>query len=151
MSRLYYDRPIREYSDKTFNAPIPGSVTRSVQPTENTKSYLEKVAKLVPSEIIAGYLAMMGFVSQVEGSAQEITAWGIYGLCQLLTPVYLNYQADAGRPKTMHLLLSSIAFLIWAYVTTGDQLLPEGYYQAAIGSIVLVAFSLVSAIIPLNR
>ena len=148
MSRLHYDQAPQVFSDREFNSPVPGGAARS---GGSTNSFLEKVAKLVPSEIIAGYLAMMGFVPQIEGDAQSIAGWGIYGLCQVLTPVYLNTQAEAGKPKLIHLLLSTIAFAIWAYVTTGDKLLPEGYYQAAIGSIVLVAFSLVSAIVPLNR
>lgn len=151
MSRLHYDTPVKEASAKQnapseFSAPTIGAPARQGA----TNNYLEKIAKLIPSEVIAGYLAMVGFVPLVGAEIREYVLWGIFGLCQVLTPVYLRTQAIAGRPMRMHLIVSSVAFAVWAFVTTGDKLVPS-FYDAALASITLVAFSLVSAIIPMNK
>ncbi len=159
MSRLYYEKK-REVSPPAPTTRSTRSISRNAPPAEevvverretSSGGYLEKIAKLIPSEIIAAYLAMIGFVPliQIVGNRQ-VVYWVIFGLCQILTPLYLNRQAEKGQPKINHLILSSIAFAVWAYVTTGSSLVPN-FYDAALGSIMLIGFSLVSAMVPLNR
>lgn len=140
MSRLFYEK----YRDATQPRTVSGE-------NKKVNDYLDKVSKLIPSEILAGYLAMFGLVPLVQrGEIHNIIFWIIFWLCQILTPVYLNSQAEEGKPKRNHLIISSIAFTVWAYVTTGKTLIPD-YYDAAIGSIILIAFSLISAIVPLKK
>ncbi len=134
MSRLYYE-PISAQSEES-----PG-----------TKQYLEKVAKLVPSEVIAGYLAIVGFIAAVgDADARLWLGWAAFALGLVLTPFYLNTQAEPDRPKRNHLILSTVAFVVWAYAVSGATLLPD-FHTDAVASIVLIAFSLVSGIIPLDR
>jgi hypothetical protein len=62
--------------------------------------------------------------------------------------------AEEGQPKKNHLILSTIAFIFWAYATTGSTLsdtIAPGIYDPAISSFLLVAFSLVSGQVPLNK
>lgn len=140
MGRLFYEKPQKP------NQP------RAVSGEEKkVNDYLDKVSKLIPSEVIAGYLAMFGLVPLVQKTDIHPTVfWIIFWLCQILTPIYLNSQSEEDKPKRNHLIVSSIAFTVWAYVTTGKTLVPD-YYDAAIGSIILIAFSLISAIIPLKK
>jgi hypothetical protein len=140
MGRLYYEKPVNPLQPKAYSGE-----------EGNVKHYLDKVSKLIPSEIIAGYLVMSGFVPLVHTRFdQRIVYFIIFLLCQILTPVYLNSQAESNKPKRNHLVISSVAFTVWAYVTTGKAVMPD-YYDAALASIMLVAFSLVSAIVPLNK
>lgn len=139
MTRLYY-----EYPDAVQVSDLDGKESK-------LNRYLEKVAKLVPSEIIAGYLAMVGFVPQIGiPEIHQTIFYVIFFLCLVLTPVYLNRQSQKGKPKKIHLIVSTLAFIIWAYVTTGNTLIPD-YYDAALGSIALIAFSLISGVIPLTK
>ena len=143
MSRLHYDNQNQESQIQT----------RGLNEAEekNEKSYLVKVAKLIPSEVIAGYLAMFGFVPLIQKPELHLMAFhGIFIFCQILTPIYLNTHAVEGKPKALHLFVSSIAFTVWAYVTTGKTLVPE-YYDPGLASIILIAFSLLSAVIPLKK
>ncbi|MFZ1560393.1 MAG: hypothetical protein WAT37_10740 [Saprospiraceae bacterium] len=141
MARLYYDQSIDGVQLKG-----PGSQG------QNFDSYLEKVSKLVPSEIIAGYLTMMGFVPTIKSFDPNIISWIIFGAGLILTPFYLNKVASVGKPKRNHLILSTVAFAVWAYVTTGPLLFESsGMYDSAIASITLVLFSLISGIVPLNK
>ncbi|MDT0676981.1 hypothetical protein [Autumnicola musiva] len=142
MSRLFYEEK-----------GLHGFRASEKPERKRVKSYLEKVSSLVPAEIIAGYLAMLGFLEKEEGSViveKQGLLIGIFFFCLILTPLYLNFQAEAGKPKIMHLVLSSLAFIIWAYVTSGEKF--SGiYYDADVASISLIAFSLVSVLVPLKK
>jgi len=144
MGRLYYEKQIDLTQPKAFEGE-----------GQDFNDYLNKVARLVPSEIIAGYLTMIGFVGSIKNmQAQNIITWVVFAISIVLTPIYLNNVADADKPKRNHLILSTIAFLVWAYVTTGRQLLATispDIFDQAVASIVLVAFSLISAVVPLNK
>lgn len=146
MARLYYEKKVNSNQFETLADQGQKS---------GVSDYLEKVARLVPSEVVAGYLTMIGFVGSIKSlQLQNITTWIIFGLGLVLTPIYLNNVADSDKPKRNHIILSTIAFVVWAYVTSGQQLMQTiapGIFDQAIASIVLVAFSLVSAVVPLNK
>ncbi len=137
MSRLYYE-PMPALSEAATSSPT-------------TLQYLEKVAKLVPSEVVAGYIALVGFVGAVGyEDARVWLYWAVFALCLVLTPLYLNKQAEPNRPKRNHLIMSTVAFVVWAYAISGATLLPD-WHDAAVAAIVLVVFSLVSGLVPLDR
>lgn len=157
MGRLFYEssalkEQAREEGELEISRSGKSSESQPVKPEDSKlNSHLDKVSKLIPSEIIAGYLAMFGFVPLVQNKAlQSGVLWVIFGLCLIVTPIYLNRQAEKNKPKRNHLIISTIAFIVWAYATTGSTLVTD-FYDAAIGSIVLVAFSLISAAIPLDK
>lgn len=147
MARLYYDPPSTPVTEES-TAGGGGNNAGG----QSFSDYLEKVSRLIPAEVLAGYLTMMGFVGSI-GSAetQKIVNWVIFGACLVLTPLYLNNVAVPDKPKRNHLIISTVAFIVWAYVTTGGQLLGPDLFSQAIGSIVLILFSLISALIPLNK
>jgi hypothetical protein len=111
--------------------------------------YLEKVAKVVPSEIVAGYLTLVGFVPLIRQAT--IRPWvyaAAFAICVILTPLYMNAQADKAKPKRRHLILSTVAFIVWAYAVSGNAVAAP-LYDPAVASILLVVFSLISGAIPL--
>ncbi|MGF7041033.1 hypothetical protein [Mucilaginibacter lappiensis] len=62
--------------------------------------------------------------------------------------------ADENKPKRNHLILSTIAFIVWAYVTTGETLsatIAKDIYDSAAASIILIIFSFASATVPLDK
>ncbi len=136
MSRLYYEQPVGASAAQGAS----GGAAR----------FLEKVAKLVPSEIVAGYLVLVGLVPlvRIESSKPWLNA-AVFLLCLVLTPVYLNRQAEPGKPKRTHLIVSTCAFVVWAYATSG-ALVVGHYYDPAVASIALVGFTLVSGAIRLR-
>lgn len=146
MARLYYEKSnILSLTDET------------PPPPQNLNNYLEKVAQLIPSEVIAGYLTMVGFVSSIKNeNTRDISLWVVLCIGLVLTPLYLNHVATPGKPKRNHLIISTLAFLVWSYVITGEELLATIYpanqnpFEPALASIILVAFSLISAIMPMG-
>src|SRR5580704_14173470 len=122
MSRLYYPRSSRagELADNSEeNKP---------------KEYLEKIAKFVPSEVIAVYVGLVGFVPGIK--AVTLQPWfyaGAFVLCLALTPLYLSKMADAGQPNPRHLWVSTFAFVVWAYTVSGHLVVPQAYDPAIAG------------------
>jgi len=147
MERLYYEKTIDPNQPKAFNGEKQG-----------IDDYLNKVARLVPSEIIAGYLAVIGIIESAKNANSErILVLLTLIICTILTPIYLNKVANPEKPKRNHLILSTIAFLVWAYVTTGKQIIKAispndtEIFDPVIASAIMILFSLISAAIPLNK
>ena len=137
----------RIYFEKTENKLVEGDTKESP-----AKEYFQKVASLIPSEIIAAYLTIVGLIPLIGN--KKIEFWFFYGsmgTCTLLTYWYMKKQTPKNPPytPTANYVLSVIAFIIWAYATTGDKA-PGLYYNSAIASIVLILFSLISGLIPLR-
>lgn len=143
MERLYYEPP-----------KITGRAV-AVGTSNGFNEYLTKVALLIPSEIIAGYLFLLGLAGTIKNpSIQIVGYWVAFAAGLILTPVYLNKAAKPGLPKNRHIGLSTIGFIFWAYATTGATLsgtIAPNIYDPAISSFLLVLFSLISGKVPLNK
>ncbi|MEW5911873.1 MAG: hypothetical protein AB1814_04910 [Thermodesulfobacteriota bacterium] len=108
--------------------------------------YLARVAKYVPSEIIAAYITAIGLISTV---AEPRLKWWLYlvflVLCLVFTPIYFNQMAKKGEPKAAQIVISTLAFLVWAYSFGGFFQL-VGIYHSVVASLLLIAFTLVSGL-----
>ena len=139
MSRLFYE-PV-----PTDRAKLAG------RQDNNTKKYLEKVSKIVPAEIVAGYVAMLELVSMIRNKDLHNKFYiGIFLLCAILTPLYTYYQAEKDKPYVMHIIMTTLSFCVWAFAVSGKQWFADAH-EPAIASILLVAFTLVSGFIPLRK
>lgn len=137
MSRLYYQEP------RTRAAVTAGK--------SELGELMEKVVKLIPSEIITGYMLLIGLVPLIRNDSLHLPLSIVaFALCFILTPIYLLGLAEEGRPKAAHLIVSTIAFGVWAYVVSGQLILPEQYYDPTIAPIILVVFTLISGAVPLG-
>lgn len=138
MSRLYYDKP-----------PNTAKMASGDQQTA-AKDYLEKVSKLVPSEVLALWLGLVGFIPAVQLSIPKSCLYaGVFFLCLILTPIYLSAMADKDKPKAVHLVVSTIAFPVWAYSVSGASVIPKEYSPALAGMLILI-FTAISGLIPLG-
>ena len=141
MPRLYYDPSVKEQ---------PYRHRMTVSSDQAAKQYLEKVAKLVPSEILAAYLTVVGLVPLVQnGHLRAVVYAASFLTCLVVTPLYFTSVAEKYRPKRNHIVLSTIAFAVWAYAVSGSTMIPH-WHDPAIASILLILFTLVSGRIPLK-
>jgi hypothetical protein len=113
------------------------------------QDYLERVAKYVPAEVIAAYLAVVPIITATtDGGTLRTTLHAIiFAACLILTPLYLSFMAQAGQPKRIHMLIGATAFLVWGYSITGGFFADVHWYQAGIAVVVLIIFSLASGLI----
>jgi hypothetical protein len=111
----------------------------------------EKIGKLIPSELLTAYAALVSASMVIKYEAARLPVAGIcFAICLILTPLYLKRVATEGKPKRNHLIVSTIAFPVWAYLISGNQVVPQ-LYDAALATIVALLFSLISGLIPMNK
>ena len=155
MSRLYYEPQAKEQDkqDATRGAVTLASVVLPgpPEPPEPPDT------KLIPVEIIAGYSTLISFAVLVP---KELALMHVhlrpacfvasFVASLILTPVYLSSMADAGKPKIMHLVVSTLAFPFWAYLTSGAAIFEQAYIPSLAGFAVAL-FTMATAWVPLDR
>ena len=114
-------------------------MSRGINPNDG---YLEAMVKNMPSETVAGYMAMLGFLS----TASQIPAvllWVVWGVFLVATPFYLWLVKPASeteqRPWWQIWIFSPIAFFVWS-MTIGGPWSAVGK-AALIGSVLILLFS----------
>jgi hypothetical protein len=137
-SRIYFDPPV---TDAQAMAGEKGATT---------KQALQKIAQLVPVEIVGGYEAAVLFVGAVKPASLQIWIyWLLFWLGLLGTLWYVGWQIGKRFKKQRHLIVYAAAYVVWVYAISGERLLRAPYYQDAIAAIVLIVASAVFAKIPL--
>ncbi|MBU4603531.1 MAG: hypothetical protein KKH66_01380, partial [Proteobacteria bacterium] len=115
-----------------------------VEAKQKGDNYLSRVAKYIPAEILAAYITALGLIKT---SDEPNLRWWLYlvffVLCLVMTPVYFNLLAEKGEPKKLQMVISSVAFLVWAYSLGGffDEI---KLYHSLVASLILIAFTLIS-------
>ena len=117
-------------------------MARSINPDQDYKS---KLLKLIPTEIIAAYMAVHGiFQGQIielgGGDVTRFVGWTVFFVLLVVTPLYLARIHDV-RGKTQ-IVLTTLSFCVWVY-TLGGPFQMVGWYQPQIASCVLVLWTLI--------
>lgn len=84
---------------------------REIKPKEE---YLGRLLKLIPSEIVAAYMAIQGIIPK------ESAKWGLTVISVILliiTPYYLKTKQKVG--KKSQVLISTLSFIVWLYAIGG--------------------------------
>jgi len=131
-SRIYFDPPATE--PRAFAGQKGGAA----------KAYLQKVAKLVPIEIVGAYESAILLASKVDPEKARIYVyWILFGLAFLGTLWYVGWRIGENYFKQRHLFVYGAAFIVWAYAVSGQRLLPSPYYQDTLAGIVLIIASVI--------
>lgn len=123
-------------------------MTRLVRPRAagGSDSYLDRVAKYIPVEIVGAFLAITRFISPTADD-REIVFNAVFFILWSLTPVYIWRLSMPGQPWKLHAALSSAAFPIWVWAIAVppvyERLHLASDYKA---SVALVLFSLVAGL-----
>jgi hypothetical protein len=113
-------------------------------------NFIDRVAKYIPAEIVAAYLALQGIVTAAFAEAdQQRFIWllVVVGFLLIVTPLYLRRLAVAdGLPWGLQAIIAEVALLIWVYALA---ILPQaaGFYNGALAAGVLVAFTLLAGLL----
>lgn len=146
--------------------PAPGkvgigneAVASDVQKDElSTKepgdTYLERVAKYVPAEIIAFFIFANSTLKQSLTSPGTMAGFSVMSIALavlfgawLITPIYIWRIGKPGEAWVLNAVMATLLFPVWAYAVEGvgvTQFLP---FDGHLASITLGAASLVSGMI----
>jgi len=106
--------------------------------------FLDRVAKYIPAEIVAAYLAIQSLVLGLAPDAPRFAVLlGVLIVLMVVTPVYLWRTAKAdGSPWKLQAGIAVIALPLWAYALVA---LPEelDIYNGTVAAIALILFSVV--------
>jgi len=101
-------------------------------------NYQSRLLKLIPSEIIAAYLVIVGFIPP-DYAHSKILLTVITAVLLVLIPFYLvSFQSVKG---VFQIIFTSVSFLVWVY-SMGGPFMYFGFYEPVIGSTLLVLWTL---------
>jgi hypothetical protein len=106
---------------------------------ENMSSFLEKLLKLIPTEIILVYATIVSFIPDSLGPHMAIAS-----VLFILTPLYLIYAL--GVNNRAQIIISTLSFLVWVFYLGG----PFAYfpwYESWIAGTILIIYSLIPPMI----
>jgi hypothetical protein len=100
------------------------------------QDYQDRLLKLIPSEIVGAYMVLQGIIPQAQAKwATTIVA----AILLIMAPLYLNRIQKVRRGS--QLVVTTISFAVWVY-SLGGPFQSWGLYQAWLGSVVLVLWTL---------
>jgi hypothetical protein len=126
-------------------------ITESLQTAKTggeVDTYVDKIVKYIPADIVAAWVAANGILKTMHPQPGPKTLWTVFVVAVILCAVWTYKQTMLnGRSAPQQSLISVGAFCAWAYALGGP--FPDwlGFYQPGIGSLVLIAYTLITGAI----
>ena len=122
-------------------------------------NYFEKLMKYIPSEIVGAWIAIQGIFANSDrevkavNSSQNTFLWIILAFLSILTFFYIRKQTSEENKKTAikQIIISVIAFLIWAYAIGGQPFLSLEFYDSRYGAVLMILYTLTIPLVTLNQ
>ena len=113
-----------DVEESTLSRPVRGAATAGQSTTLTPDDYLTRLLKYVPTEVVALYLTLQGVIRsekglQISDASYSLWFFAIVFIGVIATPTYLR---ALGVRKQLQILLSTLAFLIWAFAIGGDPI-----------------------------
>ena len=127
--------------DRNIIKDKPGSAAtgRNLKPPPSSTTYdnyYSRLVKLIPSEIIALYLALDGIASAMKD--KDTMLWIAFGNAVIGGWIYLGQMANVTRLTQRFLTI--FALVIWVYVF-GGPFIQFSWYDPAYGKFLLVLYT----------
>lgn len=131
---------------------VEAELQRSGQ-TSNVDNYLEKITKLIPSEILGVWITIKTMVEGNESIPENRILWGIFIFCLILTFAYIRLlpRELEKKPTVKQGIISVGAFMVWAIAIGGKPFISISWYHPIYGSILMVLYTVVIPLIPLEK
>jgi hypothetical protein len=165
-SILIEHRLVNEVEDPTMGrliTPVPkkpetgGAAAPSVpEPTgaqQKTEGSAERILKYIPAEVVAFYVAALGVIDSLpkETPGMKSAYWVVLILGLIVAPLYILKLGKWAKTATLQAIWSGVAFLVWAYTLGGAFKQIPNFHQPWIGSLLLLAVTLIAALLPLPK
>ena len=118
-------------------------------------SYLERVAKYIPGEVLAFFIVINAILNQIVQSGGKaalmagipvmIVAQAAFFTCLLLVPLFVWYVREKGDAWVINAVVSTIAFPFWAYALGATAF--ADHWDGNLAAITVATFTVVSGLI----
>jgi hypothetical protein len=114
-------------------------------------SYIEKVKKYIPVEIVGGYFFLYKFIEDNGANEKQTALFGtILFACLILTPLYKYFQLsdDNLPPPIRQIIISTLSFIAWSYYLGGlSKALSIVTYDSTLATVIMVLLTLTTPLI----
>jgi hypothetical protein len=120
-----------------------------------TDSYLERIAKYVPGEVLAFFIFINAILDQavktggkgatMAGLPVATVAQSALAVCIVLVPLFVWYVREKGDAWIVNAFVSTLAFPFWAYALGATAF--NDYWDGNLAAILLATFTVVSGLI----
>ncbi|RMF15884.1 MAG: hypothetical protein D6757_03790 [Alphaproteobacteria bacterium] len=123
----------------------PPQVQTMTAVAEPPDTYIDRIAKYVPAEIIGAYLAVEKMMAT--GPDDRTLAFATLAAFTVLTPLYFHSLPGPAACKRLHMLISTLAFLLWSYALPGAAWVSLGLDDPRLAGVLLIVGSLAFGLI----
>ena len=134
---------------------LPGGLGHSGQEPAPADTYVERIAKYIPGEVLAFFIVINAILNQavtsggrgalMAGVPVMTVAQGVLVVCTVLTPLFVWYVREKGDAWVVNAFVSTLAFPFWAYALGATAFSP--YWDGNLAAILLATFTVVSGLI----
>jgi hypothetical protein len=109
-------------------------------PTVEESSYLAKVVRYIPGEIVAAYLVAYNALAAAPGVPLETVLWIVVGVLTVVTPFWILYAAaDPAKPRPVFQAVAAmLSFVIWVFALPQSPFAMQAWYQPVYGFLMLL-------------
>lgn len=109
-------------------------------PTAQQSSYLAKVVRYIPGEIVAAYLVAYNALAAASKVPLETILWIVVAVLTVVTPFWIMYAtADPMKPKPyFQAVAATISFIIWIFALPASPFAMQSWYQPVYGFLMLI-------------
>jgi hypothetical protein len=127
-------------------------ITTQLQAAEagagSVDGYFNKLVKYIPGDIVGAWIFASSAIKEASGVPTTATLWIAFAVLLIITPLWTwrNTKPPADPPARTQIIISTISFAVWVFAL-GGPFATLGFYRPLFGSLILVLFSLVVAMI----
>lgn len=127
MNPFYIKKPDRKFSfDSSSNTH------------EQTKAYLDRLVRLIPSEIIALYSTGIAVIPINDFIVRLV--WSVFCFFSVILVRIIGAKSSKGKTQYITVIVSTISFVIWIY--NGQGIFVDlGLYVNYIGALLMLAWT----------
>jgi hypothetical protein len=127
-------------------------ITTQLQAAEtgagSVDGYFNKLVKYIPADIVGAWVFASSAIKEASGVPITATLWVAFAALLLITPLWTwrCTKPPANPPARTQIIISTVSFAVWVFAL-GGPFATLGFYRPLFGSLVLVFFSLMVAMI----
>ena len=111
-------------------------------------TYLDRLVKYIPGDIIAAWITAGSLISSSDLTSKELVLWIAFAGGVILTAAWTLRWTTVKDEKAAitQTIVSALSFAVWVFAL-GGPFEYLGWYSPVIGALVLIAYTLIVAII----
>lgn len=127
-------------------------ITTQLQAAEagagSVDGYFNKLVKYIPADIVGTWVLASSLIKEASGAPTTATLWVAFAVLLVITPLWTwrNTRPPANPPARTQIIISTVSFAVWVFAL-GGPFAALGFYRPVFGSLTLLFFSLVVALI----